>query len=347
MSLAVWAGIALLILANGLYVAAEFGAVGVRRSKVRRLAEDGNGLARRLLPFVDDAVRLDRYVGGCQIGITVTSLALGALAQATVSVALAPLLAAWFGLDPVPALSIAAVGVLTVLTGAQLILGELVPKALALQYPTETALATVLPMQWSLRLFQPLLVSLNGTANLVLRLFRIRVQSHRNLHSPEEIELMIAESRDGGLLEPDEQQRLRRALRLGRRLARDLMVPRDRMTTLGLDATWDNVVRTVAASPFSRLPVTDPATGRVVGMLRVKDLVERYVAEGPHAIERLVRPVLELRDDLPADQVISRLREHRMHVAMLVDAAGRVAGLITIQDLLNELLGPAPEAVAT
>lgn len=339
MSLGVWAGLALLIAANGLYVAAEFGAVGVRRSKIRRLAEDGNRWARLLLPFVEDAVALDRYVGASQIGITVSSLALGAVAQATVAVEIAPVLTSTFGLDPITALSAAAIGILALLTACQLILGELVPKALALQFPTQTALVTVLPMRWSLAVFQPLLTVLNGTASLFLRLFKIEIQGHRHLHSPEEIELMIAESRDGGLLEPDEQQRLKRALRLSLRPARDLMVPRVRMTTLPLDAPWDDVVRLVAASPFSRLPVTDPATGRIVGMLRVKDLVDRYVAEGQLPLARLIRPVVELSEALPADQVITRLREHRMHLAVLVDEAGAATGLITIQDLLGELLG--------
>ena len=346
MSFAVWAGIALLILANGLYVAAEFGAVGVRRSRVRRMAEDGHGLARRLLPHVRDPVALDHYVGASQIGITATSLALGALAQATLSVALAPVVERLTGWDEVTALSVTIVGVLAFLTGCQLILGELVPKALALQYPTQTALATVLPMRWSLRLFQPLLVTLNGSATLLLRLFRLDLRSHRHLHSPEEIALMIAESRDGGLLEPDEQRRLQRALRLGLRRARDLMVPRDRMITLPADASWDDVVRTVAGSPFSRIPVTDPATGRFVGMLRVKDLVDRYVAEGPLPLARLVRPLVELSEELPADQVITQLRDRRMHLAVLADASGQVTGLITIQDLLSELLGHEPPDTA-
>jgi CBS domain containing-hemolysin-like protein len=345
MSVAVWLGLALLILANGLYVAAEFGAVGVRRSRVRRMAEDGNAWARRLLPYVEDTIALDRYVGASQIGITVSSLALGALAQATVSVELTPVVAAYTGLDALTAFSVTTVGVLAFLTGCQLIFGELIPKAVALQYPTGTALATVMPMQWSLAIFRPLLYSLNGAASAILRLCRVEISGHRHLHSPEEIELMIAESRDGGLLEPDEQQRLRRALRLGRRPARDLMVPRDRVTTLPADASWDDMVRTVAASPFSRLPILDAGTDRIIGVLRVKDLVNRYVTEGPLPLSRLMRPLIELDASLPADEVLTRLRERRVHLAILTDGASRMVGLITIQDLLGELLGhgsPAP-----
>jgi magnesium and cobalt exporter, CNNM family len=332
--------IALLILANALYVAAEFGAVGVRRSRVRRLAEDGNGFARRLLPFVQTPVALDRYVGASQIGITLSSLVLGAYAQATVSVPLAPTFARLFDLEPQTAQSVSTIVVLAVLTATQLVIGELVPKALALQFPTETALATVFPMRASLWLFRPFLALLNGSATLILRLFGSRMEGHRHLHSPEEIELLIAESRDGGLLEPNEQQRLHRALRLSRKTARDLMVPRDRLTALSIDAGWDDLVRTVASSPFSRLPVFRDSIEQIVGTLRVKDLVQRYVREGPLPLDRLIRPIQQLPETLTADRVIALLRERRAHHAVVVDPNGRAVGIITIQDVLGELLGP-------
>jgi putative hemolysin len=331
-------GVAIFVFANALYVAAEFGAVGVRRSRIRRMAEDGNWLAQRLLPFIETPAALDRYVGASQIGITLSSLMLGAFAHATIAVSLAPVLAGWFAVDARTALSAAAITVLIVLTAIQLILGELVPKALALQYPTETALATVLPMQWSLAIYRPFLWLLNGMAIAILRVLGSTATSHGHLHSPDEIELLIAESRDGGLLEPQEQQRLHRALRLGLRSARDLMVPLDRLTMLPFDAPWDAIVRTVLASPFSRLPIYRAERDQVVGTLRVKDLVERYVKEGPLTLERLIRPLIRLDPNLPADRVLTLLRERRAHQA-IVEVQGRALGLITIQDVLAELLG--------
>jgi CBS domain containing-hemolysin-like protein len=263
---------------------------------------------------------------------------LGAFAQATIAVSLAPLVGAWFSVDPGAALSATSAGVLILLTAFQLIMGELVPKALALQYPTEVALGTVLPMQWSLAIFRPFLWLLNGMALLVLRLLGSTATSHGHLHSPDEIELLIAESRDGGLLEPQEQQRLHRALRLGLRSARDLMVPLDRLTLLPYDASWDQIVGTVSASPFSRIPIHRGEPDQIVGTLRVKDLVERYVQEGPVAVERLIRPIVRLDASLPADRVLTLLRERRAHQA-IVEAQGRALGLITIQDVLAELLG--------
>lgn len=335
----VWIGIVALILVNALYVAAEFGAVGVRRSRVRRLADDGQRTAARLLPHVVSTDALDRYVGASQIGITLSSLGLGAFAQATVTVALAPVVGGALDLDPETALAATAIAVLTVLTAAQLIVGELVPKAIALQYPTETALATFWPMRWSLWVFAPLLWLLNGSAAIVLGLIGARGHGHRHLHSPEEIDLLIAESRDGGLLEPEEQQRLHRALRLGMKPARDLMVPRDRLTALDVDASWDEVINTVASSPFSRIPVYQGSPDAIVGTLRVKDLVGRYVKEGPAPLQSLIRPAVRIGESLAADRIIQVLRERRTHQAIVVDASDRALGLVTIQDVLGEMLG--------
>jgi putative hemolysin len=335
----VWVVLVVLIAANALYVAAEFGAVGVRRSRVRRLAEDGHWLAQRLLPHVDDPIALDRYVGASQVGITVSSLMVGAYAQATITRSLAPIAEALLDTTPAAALSIAAVVVLVGLTGVQLILGELVPKALALQYPTETALATVLPMRWSLVVFRPIIAMLNGAASVILRLLGAPAHGHQHLHSPEEIDLLIAESRDGGLLEPQEQQRLSRALHLGRHKARDLMVPCDRLTMIESGADWHAVLQTVSASPFSRIPIFKAQRNAIVGMLRVKDLVDRYASEGPVALDRLMRPVLQIQDDLPADRVLTLLRERRSHSAVIINRQGAALGLITIQDVLGELLG--------
>jgi putative hemolysin len=335
----VWLVLALLILANAFYVAAEFGAVGVRRSRVRRLSEDGNVWARQLLPHVQHPAALDRFVAVSQVGITLSSLILGAVGQGFVAISQAPYLATLAGLDPAAAQSAAAIAVLLVLTAAQVVLSELIPKSLALQFPTEVALATVLPMRWSLVAFKPFIVLLNGSATGLLRLLGVSLSGHRHLHSPDEIALLFAESRDGGLLEPDEQQRLHKALRLSRSTARDLMVPADRLTMIDAALPGDDVLRAVAATPFSRLPAYRGTRAHVVGMLRVKDLVHRYLSEGPPAsIDGLLRPFVRVPGDLPGDQVIALLREKRAHQAAVVDGVGLIIGFITIQDVLGAFL---------
>ena len=344
MSLTVWLVITILVVANALYVAAEFGAVGVRRSRIQRLSDDGHLLARQLLPFIQNPAALDRYVGASQIGITLSSLVLGAYAQATIAVALAPTLASAFGLDAIVAASTAAVTVLVVLTAAQVVIGELVPKSLALQFPTEVALLTLLPMRASLVVFGPLLAIVNGSATALLRLFHLGAGAHRHLHSPDEIELMIAESRDGGLLEADEQQRLRRALRLGRRTARQFMVPIERVTMVDAGEPPADLVEHVTQSPYTRLPVYRGSREHIVGMLLVKDLLHRYAADRTAPpIERLIRPMPRVRQDLPADQVLATLRGRRSHQAVVTDDQDRAIGLVTVQDVLSQFLVIGPE----
>jgi len=339
MSVWVWAVLAVLILGNALYVAAEFALVGVRRSRARHLAESGSVLARRLLAVVDHPAELDKYVAVSQVGITLMSLVLGAYAQATVAVALTPYLAAVTGLDALSAASSAGVVVLIALTGAQVVIGELVPKSLALQFPTQVALAMLLPMRWSLAAMRPFIALINGSATAVLKFLGFGAGSHRHIHSPAEIELLIAESRDGGLLEADEQQRLHRVLRLGLRSARDLMVPLDRVTMLPIDTPWEDTVRLVAASPYSRLPVYRGTRDDVLGTLRARDLVQRYVTEGAStAIGQILRPVARVPHDLPADRVITLLRGRRVHQAVVTDEADRVIGLLTLQDVLAQFL---------
>jgi CBS domain containing-hemolysin-like protein len=337
----VWILVSLLIAANAFYVAAEFGAVGVRRSRVRRMSEDGHMGARLLLPHVQQSADLNRYVAASQVGITMSSLILGAVGQSIAAVSVAPYLASWAGFDPRTAATAAAGIILFILTAVQVVIGELVPKSIALSYPTEVAIATVLPMRWSLAAFKPLIKFLDGTATGLLRLFGITFSGHRHLHSPDEIALLFAESRDGGLLEPDEQQRLQKALRLSRQTARDLMVPRERLKVVNAESAWLDALQEAAATPYSRLPVYRGSPDHIVGMLRVKDLVRRYVTEGPpESIAPLVRAVVKVPHDLPGDQVIARLRDKRAHQAAVVDGTDAIIGFVTIQDVLAQFLGP-------
>ena len=325
----------LLLLLSALYVAAEFSAVSVRRARIRQRAEQGSAVAARLLPVLEDPRRLDRYISGSQMGITVT-----AFAQATIAVQLAPLVRGWFGLSPAAAFSVATVAVLLVLTGLQMVLSELVPKYLALARPTQVALFTVLPMKWSLTVFGPFISFLHGSAAAVLRLFGVPEVGHRHIHSPEEIDLLIAESREGGMLEPDEHRRLRRALQLGIRPARHLMVPRNQISAIEVSRPMDEVMRIVAESPYTRLPVYREDIDDIVGVLHTRDLfVRELTAQRVDSIEPLLRPVLQVPETVTAEHLLTRMRESRTHQAVLLDEFGGVSGLVTLDDVLTEVMG--------
>ena len=243
-------------------------------------------------------------------------------------------------LDEHTALELSAGILLVGLTVLSVILGELVPKAIALQYPTQTALFTVLPMQWSLRAYAWLIALLNGSALVILRALQLPRTGHRHVHSPEEIALLIAESRDGGLLEPQEQVRLHRALRLGLRNAQQLMVPRERLAALNVTTAMPDVMRVVASSPYSRLPVFRNTLDDIVGILHTKEAVLHFVDQGTKgSLMALVRPIPRVPDTMPADRLLAFLRERRSHQAIVANRTGQVAGLITLEDVLGELIG--------
>jgi putative hemolysin len=332
--------IAVLIGVNAIYVGAEFAAVSVRRSRIRQLASDGNVLASWLLPILESPAELDRYIAACQIGITLSSLVLGAYAQATIAVALTPLFARLGGLQDVAAQSTAIAVVLLALTVLQVVFGELVPKSLALQYPTQAALYTLPAMIASRWVYRPFIAWLNGAAMLLLRAIGAPQHGNRHIHSPQEIELLFAESRDGGLLEPDEHRRLQRALRLNLRQAKQLMVPRPRIKAIDVATPLNDVITLLAESPFSRLPVYRDSIDNIIGVLDTKDVVRWRVNDGTAAtLADLVRPIASVHESVTADRVLRQLLERRVQQALVVDEFGGTSGLITLEDVLSEVLG--------
>jgi CBS domain containing-hemolysin-like protein len=326
--------------ALALYVAAEFAAVSVRKSRVQQRADDGSALARQLLRVLDDPHRLDDYIAACQVGITIASLVAGAVAQAVLAPILAPMFERFGAVGDAAAETAAAAVVLIALTAIQMILGELVPKSIALQKPTQTALITVLPVQWSLHGMRLFIRLLNGSGAAILRLFGFAAAGHQHIHSPEEIEFLIAESARGGVLKPNEHIRLSHAVQLGRRAARTLMTPRTEIEAVDVNATFDEAVRLAVDSPYTRLPVFEDSIDQIVGMLHVRSLVQATNTPGDRpTIRDLMRPVLVLPDGLPADRVLTQLKEQHRTMAILVDEFGGTAGLITIDNILDNLIG--------
>jgi CBS domain containing-hemolysin-like protein len=333
--------ILLLISINALYVAAEFAAVSVRRSRIQQLADEGNRLARLLLPILREGHRLDRYIAACQIGITISSLVLGAYGQAALAPVLTPLFLALGGAQEAAAQSAAAVTVLLSLTVVQMVVGELVPKSVALQFPTSIALYTVVPMRWSLRLLGWFISILNGSGLAILHVFGLREAPHRHIHSPDEIEYLIGESRKGGYFEAHEQQRLRQALRLTGRPVGEVMVPRTRIQAVPEDIGTDDLLRTIAESPYTRLPVYSGSLDEIIGLVHVEDVAVHRLNPGEHepSVTDMLRPFTAVGEALSMERVLAHLRSERQHIAIVVDDFGGTAGLVTIGDLLDEIFG--------
>lgn len=336
--------ILLLILINALYVAAEFAAVSVRKSRLQQLAEDGNRLAERFLPYAADPHKLDRFVATSQIGITLSSLVLGAYGQTALAPRLLPLFVAWGGLQEVAAESSAAVVVLVGLTASQMVLGELVPKSIALQFPTPTARYTVIPMQWSIRMLSWFITVLNGSGLAVLRLLGVRQAGHVHIHTPDEIEYLIAESREGGLLAPDEHARLKEALRLGVTKVNEVMVPRTAIHAISADAPFSEMLQTASESPYTRFPIYRDSIDTVLGYVHVQDIARHALAGGkPPPLRR----ILVVPEVASLERVLERLRTERQHIALVVDEYGGIAGLVSIGDILDAIFGGVADEFKT
>lgn len=357
--MSVLAGIIILglILVTALYVAAEFAVVSVRPSRVQSRAEKGSALAQRLLPVLLEPQELDRYIAVSQVGITISSLVLGAYGQAVLTEPATPLVARLTGMTIERAHSTASVAVLVGLTVLAMILGELVPKSIALDSPTKVALWTYVPMRWSLRLTSWWIVALNGSGALILRALGVSSQAHRHIHSPEEIAYLVAESGREGLLKPNESLRLGHALHLGRRAIQEMMVPRTRIEAVDAKADFTDALHLVTASTYTRLPVYDGTVDDVVGIVHARDVaLAAWSGTPPRTIAALMRPPLVLPATMMADRALEQMKDEGYTMAILVDEFGGTAGLVTMDDILDELLGdvadefhaddPAPERLA-
>lgn len=336
--------LALLISINGLYVAAEFAAVSVRRSRLRSRADEGDRLARSALAQIEPAARLDDFVAACQIGITLSSLALGAVGQALIAPVLAPWLADWGVAGSAAARTTAATVVLLALTALQMILGELVPKSLALHAPTTLARWTAPPMRWSSRLLSGFVAVLNGSGRLVLRALGHEPAGHAHVHSPEELELLVAESGEGGALEREDASRLRRALELRRRRARHVMTPRPRMVALDADAPPEELAAQVLSGRYTRYPVFRGDRENLIGILHSRDLAARLLAGRPLApLEEWLLPVAVVPETMSGDEVMRVMRRDNSLQLVVLDEYGGVAGIVSASDVLREVLGEMPQ----
>lgn len=333
-----------LVLLNALYVAAEFAAVSVSRPRLQQLADEGDVTAARLLPMVSNVQSLDRYVAACQVGITLSSLVLGAYGQEALSGMLAPYFDHLEGFETEAAHGTAAIVILIILTAFQMVLGELLPKTLALQFPIKVLLRLAHPMAWSLKFLHPFIQLLNGSGNLFLRLFGVPQTSHRHVHSAEEMQMLISDSLEGGLIETEEHERLSQALQLENRKVSEIMVPRDQMKVLDIRANLDTVLRALGESAFTRWPVYEGDVDQIVGIVHARDIAR--LALDPSRtfdLRRVVRQPLVVHSEMTADDLLSIMRIEHKQLAIVITDFSKPVGLVGISDVLDELMGDIDE----
>lgn len=335
-----FAVIAVLILINGLFVAAEFAIIGVRPTRVEQLADQGNRGARWVHGILGDRRRTDRYIATAQLGITLASLGLGMYAEPAIAHLIENPLHDWFGLNGTIVHTISFIVALALITYLHVVVGEMVPKSLALRNSEGAALTLAAPMRVAGKLFSIPVTFLNRIGLVTLRLLRIPLPGEGSrLHSLDELELLVSESFAGGLLEGHEQELVTRILDLAEERVEQVMTPRPMMTTIPTTMDEKELLVLFSAKPYSRLPVYRDTIDDIIGVLHLKDLVRQQLSGASFDLLALLRPVTFLPETLPVKRALSELQRQRQQLAIVMDEHGGTVGLVTIEDILEEVVG--------
>ncbi|ATL87077.1 HlyC/CorC family transporter [Streptomyces samsunensis] len=323
----------LTLVLNAFFVGAEFALISVRRSQIEPRAQQGDRRARSVLWALE---HLSALLAAAQLGITLCTLVLGAVAEP----AIAHLLEPFFHLVGLPlglVHPISFVIALSLATYLHMLFGEMVPKNVALAEPVRTVLLIGPPLVALARALRPVIFGVNALANGLLKLLRVEPKGEvAATFSDAELARIVSDSSEAGLLDDRATERLRDALELGRRRVRDVVLPMDRVVRARLGVTPDELERLAARTGFSRFPVVDDS-GRIMGYLHVKDALDARPRDVPFRPDQL-RPIPRVRSHTPLDDVLSAMRDSRTHLAAVIAADGRLEGLVTMEDVLRELV---------
>lgn len=341
-------GVLFLVTLNGFFAASEFALVAVRLSRVRQLVARGNARAKIVEALVGE---LHRVVSGVQFGITLTSLALGALGEATLATLFQALWPGTAGTkSALVAHALALAGAFAMLTALHVVIGELVPKTVSLARAERVALLIARPFRWFLTTFRWAIDLLEGVSGAIVKAMGVVAQmGHSVAQSTEELQIQIQQARERGLLAAREEKFILSAIELGQVEVREIMVSRPDMHLLEGEATLDEVLRVFATTQRSRIPVYRGTVDHVLGFVHIKDLLwvlqdrERRAQEGVAAqafdLRRVLREVLIVPETKPAGELLQEFKKHHTGMAVVVDEFGSLLGLVTLEDVLEQMVG--------
>jgi putative hemolysin len=332
-----------LVLANGFFVATEFAIVAVRRSRLEELAQQGRVGAAAALAVV---AHLDAYIAATQFGITLASLALGWVGEPALAHLVEPTFAVVLGTFAPAAAHGVAIGVaFAVITALHIVLGELAPKGLALQKPESTTLWVARPIQLFHALFKWPITALNAIGNGTLRIFGLAAASgHEMVHSVEELRLLVTGMQKAGVVDRSEARIAHRAFAFGELTASALMTPRTEVEAVSITTTINDLLKLAKTTPHSRLPVFEHSLDNILGILYVRELFKycNTSADG-FALKSLMQPPLIVPETNYATDLLEEMRTARCQIAVVVDEYGGTAGIVTLMDLLESLVGPVED----
>lgn len=335
--------IIVLVLFNGLFVAAEFAIIGVRPTQIEQMVNRGQRVAKDVLRVLDSPEEQNKYIATAQLGITIASLGLGMYGEVEISHFIEPYLARLLNTPPDEAIiyTIGYVLSVSLLTYLHVVVGEMIPKSLALSTPVRTVLWVSRPMRWVETIFAVPVAILNGIGVALLRFFRVPpAEGHARLHSPEELGLIVTESAEGGLLNDEEEEMIHNIFSFGERQVNQVMTPRRKVQAIAHDTPLAELLSQVAESQHSRFPVYEHDLDHIIGTLLLKDLVYQQLRmKGNFDIRLLLHPALPVPENYLVEKLLAAFKRQRVHLAIVLDEFGGTAGIVTLEDLVEEVVG--------
>ncbi len=326
-----------IVLLNAFFVAAEFSIVKVRSTQLDTLAKKDNQRAKIAKKVVSN---LDKYLSATQLGVTISSLALGWIGEPISANLLKPVFALLNITNPQTIHTLALTFGFVVITYLHVILGELAPKYIAIKYAKRVALTLAVPLNIFYLVFKPFIWVLNVSSRFIVRILGIQsVTDVERFHSEEELRLLIAEGRQSGAIDQTEHQLIEKIFEFNDKQAQEIMVPRNRMVALNIEDSREEIYRVVTEEGFSRLPVYNDTTDNIIGVIYTKDLISAAEHRELITLQDIIRPAYFVSSTKQIGNLLKEMQRHRVHMAIVVDEYGGVEGLITIEDIIEEIVG--------
>lgn len=328
--------VALLIGLTALFVGSEFSIIRVRQSRIDQLVSEGDKNAVLTKKIISN---LDYYLSACQLGITVTALGLGWLGEPTVERLLGPIFEN-FGIEEPTASILSFVIAFTVITFLHVVIGELAPKTLAIQYAEKMAFIFARPLFVFGVILAPFIWLMNGSAQLLLRAFGVEPSEHEQAHSEEELKIIMTKSYNSGEINQTELSYMQNIFSFDERSAKDIMLPRTQMETISLDMSHDDLMEIVRDHQYTRYPVTEKGDkDDILGFINVKEMLTNYTYQQDLNDSIVVHDIPFVHDMAPIQDVLLKMQKEHVHMAIVVDEYGGTAGVITMEDILEEIVG--------
>lgn len=326
----------LLVSLNGFFVAAEFAIVKVRSSQIDVKVKSGSSRAKIARSVIDN---MDSYISATQLGITLASLGLGWIGESVVTKIISGLFH-FFGAS-VSAETIHSISfpiAFVFITILHIIFGELIPKALAIRYALETSMSISIPLKIFYTLFKPFIWALNSSANFLLRLFGVKLVLGHDIHSEEELKVLLTESEEGGAIKPTEHELIQNVFDFDDRIVKQILVPRTKIAAIDIDLSDQEIIDKVLEEGYSRLPVYKDSLDNIIGTIYTRDLL-KFLKNKDFNIRNIIRPAYFIPTSKKISDLLREFQSQHIHIAIATNESGGTVGMVTMEDIIEELVG--------